>query len=61
MNEYDIKRLALIFSVQTEVEAMKTENKARELQDLAQAFPSEMFQEKANELQNLAYCPNCAL
>jgi len=26
MNEYDIKRLALVLAIQTEIEAMKTEN-----------------------------------
>jgi hypothetical protein len=58
MNEHDIKRLALILSVQAEIEGMKAENLQRE--DLMQslAYNEGDFQEKAENLRILAYCHN---
>jgi hypothetical protein len=55
MNEYDVKRLALILAVQAEVEGMKAINAQRVFD---QEYTMEDFQKKAEELRNLAYCHN---
>jgi hypothetical protein len=51
MNEYDIKRLGLILSIQAEVEGMKTENYVRESTNLSPAYTDEDFCVKAEELR----------
>lgn len=59
MNEYyNVKRLALILAVQAEIEGMKAENMLRELVDSAPAYGDGDFQDKADELRNLAYAPD---
>ena len=55
MERMDVVRLALVLSKQAEIEAMKVENLIREQQGLTPAYPSEIFFDKANELENLAY------
>ena len=55
MEKMDVVRLALVLSKQAEIEAMKVENVIREQQGLTPAYSSEMFLEKANDLENLAY------
>ena len=58
MNEYDVKRLALVLSVQAEIEGMKTENKEREYNNYAMAYTDQDFNDKAEELRNYAYAHN---
>lgn len=58
MNEYDIKRLALILAIQAEIEGMKAENLQREHQNYAVAYDDASFQEMAERLRNLAHCHN---
>lgn len=57
MNEYDIKRLALVLAVQAEIEGMKAENLVREQNGLSPAF-IEQFDQKAEELRMLSYKHN---
>ena len=54
MNEYDIKRLALILAVQTEVEAMKTENLYWNNMKKPLTYFQKDFKKKAEELRELA-------
>ena len=58
MNEYDVKRLALVLAIQAEIEAMKVENTIRERQGYSPAYDEPAFIEMAERLRNLAYCPN---
>jgi len=58
MDYYDVKRLALILAKQTEVEGMKAENKQRELLGHSLSYGEDSFQEKVNDLENLAYSHN---
>ena len=58
MNEYDVKRLALILAVQAEIEGMKAENTQRERLDQSVAWDENSFCEKAEELRVLAYKHN---
>lgn len=58
MNEYDIKRLALILAVQAEIEGMKTENAQRNHRGENMAYDDNAFCEKAEELRKLAYSHN---
>ncbi len=59
MDSYDVRRLALVFAIQAEIEGMKIDNKIREINgDTRYNFPIESFQEKAEELRNLSYCHN---
>lgn len=55
MNEYDVKRLALVLSVQAEIEGMKTANSQHEEN---QPYVAEDFFKKARQLQDLAYTHN---
>ena len=55
MNEYDVKRLALVLAIQAEVEGMKATNAQRVFD---QEYTMEDFQKKVEELRNLAYCHN---
>lgn len=58
MNEYDIKRLALILSVQAEIEGMKIDNVVRLSRDESPAYNATHFQEAAHVLSELAYKHN---
>lgn len=56
MNEYDLKRLALILAVQAEIEGMKAANDRQKTFHLAEPLYSEHhFSGKAEELRVLAY------
>jgi len=55
---YNVKRLALVLSVQAEIEGMKADNANRLTRDESMAYTESDFSSKANELQNLAYCHN---
>lgn len=55
LTDYGIRRLALILSVQAEIEGMKVKNREREAVGNAPAYGETAFLDKANELQNLAY------
>ena len=54
MNEYDIKRLALIFAIQAEIEGMKFENLQCEQYNESHAYNYKQFSEKAEELRIIA-------
>jgi len=54
MTDYTVRRLALILSVQAEIEGMKVENSQHKIP----VFKTEDFESKAAELKNLAYCHN---
>ena len=55
MNNFDVKRLALILAVQAEIEGMKAENMQCEVCGNSMAYNDRNFQDKADELRNLAY------
>jgi len=55
MNNYDVKRLALVLAIQAEIEGMKAENLKRESEDNAQAYGNEQFMYMAEELRNTAH------
>jgi len=55
MNEYDVKRLALILAVQAEIEGMKVANLERENNECAPAYDERCFVDAASELRELAY------
>lgn len=58
MDEAAVKRLALILAVQAEIEGMK----ARNAEDIEhQRYAEADFQQKAEELRNLAYTHNLQL
>lgn len=54
MTHYDVKRLALVLSIQAEIEGMKSENLLREQNQESPAYNGADFSEKAFELENLA-------
>ena len=51
MNQFDVMRLALVYSVQAEIMAMYFDNEVRLREDLALVYTTEDFQEKAEELR----------
>lgn len=55
MNEYSVRRLALILAVQVEIEAMKVKNLERTSNDMSQAYDEQEFWNRAEELRDLAY------
>lgn len=57
MNEYDIRRLALILAIQAEIKGMEFENLQREQSNESHAYTFEDFNSKAEELRELAYRP----
>lgn len=54
MNEYDVKRLALVLAVQAEVEGMKFDNLQREQYNESHVYTGTDFEVKAEELRELA-------
>ncbi len=54
MNDYSVRRLALILAVQSEIEGMKYQNKIAELNNQMIIYDSDDFEAKATELRNLA-------
>ena len=55
MTYYNVKRLALVLSIQAEIEGMKATNKKRELEEYAILYVCADFDAKAEELKELAY------
>ena len=55
MNQYDVKRLALVLALQAEIEGMKADN-SQQASD--QMYTIVDFYRKAEELRTLAYCHN---
>lgn len=58
MNEYDVKRLALVLAVQAEIEGMKAQNASLTTQGHAPCYYEGSFQEKAEKLRDIAYAHN---
>jgi hypothetical protein len=58
MNEYDVKRLALILAIQSEIEAMKVRNDLSILNQCPPYYSSDHFDGKATELRELAKLSN---
>jgi hypothetical protein len=58
MNEYDVKRLALVLSAQAEIEGMKAENTIRYQNDQSPAYGEKQFNQLANRLSDLAHAHN---
>jgi len=54
MNNYDVKRLALVLAVQAEIEGMKYLNEERIQNGHTPGYDENMFCEKAEELRLLA-------
>ena len=54
MDDSTVKRLALVFAVQAEIDGMNTANSERDLPTEAAAYSDESFAEKAEELRVLA-------
>jgi len=54
MNEYDVKRLAEVLAIQSEIEGMKVENIGREISHLAPAYNNKQFQYMAEQLRIIA-------
>lgn len=55
MSIYDVKRLALVFSIQAEIEGMKAENVVCEFEKRKPTYSKLAFNNIAEELRNLAY------
>ncbi len=55
MDEYDVKRLALVLAVQAEIEGMKAANDGSKYFQREPDYHEGHFQEKAMELTNLAH------
>lgn len=62
MNEYDVKRLALILAIQAEIEGAKLDNKEREHSGtgftVGWNYPPGWFLDRAHEIRELAYKHN---
>lgn len=56
MEGSDVKRLALIFAIQAEIEGMKAFNTERENNGEALGYDESAFNQAAEELRNIAYC-----
>ena len=54
MDQYDVKRLALVLAVSAEIEGMKVANMERESQGFAFAYSESAFSKAAEELRVLA-------
>ena len=54
-NHYSVIRLALVLAIQAEIEGMKAFNSERLSNDMAIGYNYDHFQQKAEELRNLAY------
>lgn len=58
MNEYDVKRLALVLAVQAEIEGMKAYNMQKIAEGGTPAYHEIHFNQMAEQLRNLAYAHN---
>jgi len=56
MENFNLKRFALILAVQSEIDGMKAENIDRCNKDLAIAYTEDAFNNCAGKLRDLAYC-----
>jgi len=60
MTNYDVKRLALVSAILAEIEAAKLDNQERIHNQIAFSiglnYTPNWFEQKAEELRNLAYC-----
>ena len=52
---YNIRRLALVLAIQAEVEGMKAENQIRMLNNIPLIYGDREFNEKAEDLRQMAY------
>lgn len=55
---YNVKRLALVLAIQSEIEGMKADNMIREQNNESPAYGCQHFHDKAEELRMIAYAPN---
>ena len=58
MDNYDVKRLALVYACQAEIEGMKAENRALKYYGDPIKWGNDDFQAKADEMKNIAYANN---
>ena len=58
MTHYDVKRLALVLSVQAEIEAIKAENTLRAMKAESPVYSKAEFMVCAHQLQTYAYAPD---
>lgn len=58
MDGYDIKRLALVLAIQAEIEGMKASNQVCKIVGVEPSFTGYEFNDKAEELRELAYKHN---
>jgi hypothetical protein len=58
MNEYDVKRLALVLAIQAEIEGMKAENAYMEAIGHEPTHNEDSFREQAEKLRDVAYYHN---
>jgi hypothetical protein len=58
MEQYDVRRLALVLAVQAEIEGMKADNNGRMQREESNAYTDADFCAKAEEMRNLAFCHN---
>ena len=57
MTNYDVKRLALMYAKQAEIEGMKAENRALKYEGKQVQFRKVDFDWKANDMANIARAP----
>lgn len=55
---YNVKRLAMVLSIQAEIEGMKAENMLREINNTPPAYIFKDFQFLSSKLNDLAYTHN---
>lgn len=58
MTDYSVKRLALILSLEAELEAMKSENEQRLRNDQSLAYTEVAFMNLSERFKSLAYAPD---
>ena len=58
MNNYDVKRLALVLAIQAEIEGMKNADKERNINQGDLQYNEAAYCDKAEELRNIAFCHN---
>ena len=57
-DHYNVRRLALVLAKQAEIEGMKAENTLRDHRGETPTYNEGHFQDKVNDLENLAYSHN---
>jgi hypothetical protein len=58
MDQYDVKRLALVLAIQAEIEGMKAFNQQRAVLNESPGYNQSEFNDMAQQLRNLAYLHN---